>query len=79
MKHFTIYCPVCISRKDSYIPYYYGNHFALVYLFIWFICPGFSTENPASQETLSVMSWKTPQLLANLYRWSGFPDTSGGK
>ena len=47
----------------------------------WFICdcPGFSTENPASQETLSVMSWKTPQLWANLYWWSGFPDTSGGK
>ena len=47
----------------------------------WFICdcPGFSTENLASQETLSAMSWKTPQLWANLCWWSGFPDSSVGK
>ena len=47
----------------------------------WFICdcPGFSTENLASQETLSAMSWKTPQLWANLRWWSGFPDSSVGK
>ena len=42
-------------------------------------CPGFSTKNLASQEILSAMSWKPPQLWANLCWWSGFPDSSVGK
>ena len=75
MKYFTIHCPVCISRKYSYIPYYYATTLPQ------FICdcPGFSTENLASQETLRAMSWKPPQLWANLCGRSGFSDSSVGK